>query len=99
MSRAGGDPQDAGCHPAVHLAPNHGCRGTDPGSREERPMTRWASLVLGALLALGTMGAAIAVSAPAGAMAPAPVDDVSYGPRCPPNCRCWPDGSVNWCLA
>jgi hypothetical protein len=62
-------------------------------------MARWVRLALGGMLALGLMGAGTAVASPANASVPAPVDDVSYGPRCPPNCRCWPDGSVNWCLA
>jgi hypothetical protein len=62
-------------------------------------MTRWARLAVGGLLIVGTMGAGLGAASPAGA-ATDPVEDTNFRPpRCAPNCSCWPDGSINWCLA
>jgi hypothetical protein len=63
-------------------------------------MTRWVRLGLGGLLVVGTMSAGLGATSPAGAATPDPVEDVNWRPpRCAPNCKCWPDGTINWCLA
>jgi hypothetical protein len=69
-------------------------------SRKERAMTRRVRLALGGLLVVGTMSAGLGATSPAGAATPDPVEDVNWTPpRCAPNCKCWPDGTINWCLA